>query len=144
MSYSIGKRGGLGNTRLYNIWCHMRSRCYRKSGDKYNYYGGRGIKVCDEWLSNFKIFYTWAMQNGYDENLTIDRIDPNGDYCPKNCRWVSHKEQCNNRRSNVVVVIDGISHNIREWSEITGIKYHTIYMRHKRGLVGRELIKEVI
>lgn len=83
------------------------------------------------------------MSNGYSDELTIDRIDVNGNYEPSNCRWVDRKTQCNNRTTNVIVTVNGETHNIKEWSEITGIKYATIYQRIKRGLTGVDIIKEV-
>lgn len=79
-------------TRLYNIWGKMKSRCYKTSNNRYKNYGGRGITVCDEWKDDFPAFYEWAMANGYADNLSIDRIDNNGNYCPSNCRWISLSE----------------------------------------------------
>lgn len=94
---------GKSSSRLYYVWIAMKNRCYRETDKAYENYGGRGIKICDEWLHDFKSFYDWAMANGYDENAprgqcTLDRIDVNGNYCPKNCRWVDMKIQRNNRR----------------------------------------------
>lgn len=92
-------------SRLYGVWSGMRHRCNNKNASKYNFYGGRGISVCDEWNNSFENFYQWAMENGYDENAkrgdcTLDRIDTNGNYEPSNCRWVDMKIQSNNTRRN--------------------------------------------
>ena len=83
----------LCNTRLYKVFDGMKDRCYNKLRAKYKYYGARGIKICDEWLTDFIAFYVWSMENGYRDDLTIDRIDVNSDYSPDNCRWVDHKTQ---------------------------------------------------
>jgi len=126
---------GLIKTRLYNIFSCIKTRCYNKKHNYFNNYGGRGITICDEWLNKkngFITFYNWAMDNGYQENLTIDRIDNNGNYNPDNCRWIIHKEQCRNQSSNVNITYNGETHCIAEWAEILNIKSSFIYNRiHK-------------
>lgn len=115
-------------TRLYRTWANMKQRCLNETRPDYKNYGGRGIKVFAEWYE-FENFYRWAMSSGCDDNLTLDRIDPNGDYCPSNCRWVSLKKQEKNRTNNVLITLNGETHTRQEWSEITGIKYTTIRNR---------------
>lgn len=90
---------GMSNTRLHRIWKAMHTRCYNSNFFAFKYYGGRGIKVCDEWLHNFQAFHDWSMANGYQDNLTIDRIDANGNYEPSNCRWLTMAEQNQNKRA---------------------------------------------
>lgn len=123
----------LTNTRLYNIWRSMKKRCYLKTHQAYKDYGGRGIKVCDEWKNDFMSFYNWAIENGYKEGLTIDRINNNGNYEPSNCRWTTLKEQQFNKRNNIFLTYNNETKNIYEWSAITGIKYCTIWWRYKIG-----------
>lgn len=98
--YSRIKTHGLKNTRLYRIWKNMKTRCYNKSFPAYKYYGGRGIEICQEWKDNFRNFYDWAICNAYQDNLSIDRINVNGNYDPTNCRWATTKEQANNKRNS--------------------------------------------
>lgn len=124
---------GKRNTRLYHIWSGMKDRCNNPRNIGYNLYGGRGIKVCEEWSQDFMAFYQWASENGYTDKMTIDRIDANGNYYPENCRWETQKAQQNNRRNNHVISFNGGTHTLTEWAEITGIKSSTIYGRLKRG-----------
>lgn len=132
------------NTRLYRIWCGIKKRCYdRNDKDKYKYYGGRGITVCDEWRNDFQAFYDWAMSHGYADDLTIDRIDNNGNYAPLNCRWISKKEQMNNTRRNHSVTINGESKNITQWAEESGVPIKTLWYRLKKGWSGERLLCEV-
>ena len=125
----VSKQQGLSTTRLYRIYKLMLSRCYNKKDKSYKYYGLKGISIYDNWLDDFVNFYNWAMQNGYQDNLTIDRIDNQGNYCPENCRWVDRVTQANNTRSNRIIECDGVSHTISEWSRITNISEHAIRWR---------------
>ena len=122
---------GLSKTRLANCWYSIKGRCLNKDDQAYHYYGGRGIKMYKEWEESLVSFYNWAMENGYEENLTIDRIDPNGNYEPSNCRWITQKEQTRNRRNNVFVEINGESKTIGEWAEISGIHASVLHARRK-------------
>lgn len=119
----------LYNSRHYHIWTNMKMRCYNKRDPRYPDYGGRGIKVCDEWLNSFESFYSWAIGNGYSDNLTLDRIDVNGNYEPSNCKWSTKKEQNNNKRNNHLITYNGETNTISEWAKAKGIKPHTLYMR---------------
>ena len=123
---------GKSNTRLYNIYYAMKVRCYNKNRKDYKNYGGRGIKICDEWQDNFQAFYDWSMSHGYDDTLTIDRIDNNGNYEPNNCRWVTVKQQNRNRRSNINFTCNGETHCLKEWCEILGLNYSTVQIRIQR------------
>lgn len=128
-NYKHGKR----HTRLYTIWSGMRRRCYEVTNPKYKDYGGRGIVVCEEWKDDFNNFYLWSMSHGYKDNLTIDRIDVNGNYEPSNCRWATNKEQANNRRSNKLYSYKGKTQNISQWANEFKIPYHKLHERLKKG-----------
>lgn len=114
-------RHGLCGTRLYRIWSLMKDRCTNPNSQEYRRYGGRGVGVCDEWIHNVKSFCDWAMANGYRDDLTIDRIDNDGNYCPENCRWVDMRVQSNNRRTNHFITHEGQTLTIAEWARRTGI-----------------------
>lgn len=128
------------HSRLYNIWCAMKDRCYRSSNHVYKDYGGRGIYVCEEWKSDFSNFRDWAMNNGYNDHLTIDRIDVNGIYEPSNCRWADMNVQANNRRNSIRIEYNGECHSIPEWSKITGISYDTIHGRYSAGMSVEDIL----
>lgn len=123
----------LSRTRIYRIYKKMIRRCYSKDEPAYVNYGGRGISVCDEWKKSVETFYKWAISNGYEDNLTIDRIDNNGNYSPENCRWTTYQAQSNNRRSNITVEINGISKTLMEWCEEYDMPYKRVHMRIKNG-----------
>ena len=124
---------GLRKTRLFSIWANMKTRCQNPNTPVYEYYGARGITVCDEWKDDFQSFYDWSMMNGYSDNLTIDRIDNDGNYEPSNCRWVTMKEQSENTRRNHIVVLNEISKPLSVWCNIYNINYKTVRDRLKRG-----------
>lgn len=120
---------GLTSTRLFDIWQSMRGRCYNPNDAAYHSYGGRGISICPEWKDDFKNFYEWALDNGYSEHLTIDRIEVNGNYEPSNCRWATQLEQARNRRNTIYLNYEGKKLTIGEIADITGIPFECIYQR---------------
>ena len=122
----------MSHSRLHNIWLTMRRRCSKPNCSTYHKYGAKGIRVCDEWESRFENFGDWSIENGYSDNLTIDRIDPKGNYCPSNCRWATQKVQQNNRSNNVHITYKGETHSLTEWAKITGISARVLYDRHYR------------
>lgn len=124
---------GLSHTRLYEIWCGMKKRCFDENSIAYHNYGGRGITVCEEWRNNFQVFYDWSMANGYRDDLTIERKDVNGDYCPENCCWATNKEQSRNRRETIYYTLFGIKKPLIEWCEYAEIKNSRAYQRYRNG-----------
>lgn len=117
---------GMSGTRIYKCWYGMKQRCKRNP----NY---EGICVCEEWNKSFESFYKWLIESGYSDVLTLDRIDPYGNYSPENCRWVDYKTQENNRRNNRKVTVFGETHTLAEWSDITGILSETLRNRLESG-----------
>lgn len=131
---------GFKYTRLYCIWQGIKKRCLNKNTSNYYIYGGRGIKICDEWKNDFKSFHDWAYANGYDESAkrgdcTIERIDVNGNYEPSNCRWATMKEQCRNTRSNKLITYNNETRCLMDWSYIFNINYKTLLYRFKNGWI---------
>lgn len=134
--YATFERDKAGRTRLYRIYDNMITRCYCPSKDSFPRYGGRGIKVCPEWRHDFSAFRRWAIAdvNFRDEpELSIDRIDTNGDYCPANCRFADRRTQNRNRRDNRRIQIGNSIRCLVEWLEIFGLKARTFYSRTQRG-----------
>ena len=125
-------RHKMSGTRIYSEWQGMKGRCYNKGNARYADWGGRGIEVCEQWRNSFESFYTWAMANGYQDNLTIDRIDNNGNYCPENCRWVGQQEHCRHRRSNINLTIGHSTRTLMEWCEIFQVDYANVNARYHR------------
>lgn len=131
---------GMSGDRLYSIWLDMRDRCNNSKVDSYKHYGGRGIKVCDEWNASdgFIPFRDWALSNNYDDKLTIDRIDNNKGYFPDNCRWVTIKEQALNTRRNHRITFNGKTLTISEWAEEFGFNMDSLagYIRYHSKIKG--------
>lgn len=123
---------GMSRQRLYKIWGDMLTRCENPNVDNYERYGGRGIEVCEEW-HKFEPFMEWALTHGYRDDLSIDRIDVDGNYTPLNCKWATRVEQQNNRRDSTKLTCFGESHTIPEWERITGINRSTIRTRIRLG-----------
>lgn len=123
---------GMRYTRLYKIWSDMRKRCKNLNGNRSQSYAGKGITVCEEW-NDFSNFEAWAMENGYGDDLTIDRVDNDGNYCPENCRWTTVKVQANNRSSNHFLEYGGERKTIAEWSDVTGIAQSVLMGRIRLG-----------
>lgn len=118
--------------KLYECWINMKTRVTNKKQDTHNRYINRNIKMCDEWLKDYYIFEKWALENGYKDNLTIDRIDNNGNYCPENCRWVDRTIQANNRRTNVRLEYNNETKTMMEWSRELNIPYYYLQKFHKQ------------
>ena len=130
----------MAHSRLNKIFQKMKERCYDKNNNRYYRYGGRGITICDEWLNKelsgftnctkgWLAFKDWALTHGYQEGLTIDRLDYNKGYSPTNCRWVTPEEQANNRSSNHLIVYKGETHNLSTWCKLLGLNYDRVERR---------------
>ena len=126
-------------SRLYITWMNMKQRCLNKNCKGYHFYGERGITVCDEWLK-FSEFEKWALSSGYNDTLTIERIDVNGNYEPNNCRWATWEEQHNNKRDNHFLEVNGVVKTIQQWSKQTGINHKTIIHRINLGWNSNEIL----
>lgn len=145
---SYNKTHGMTNSRLYSVWCGMKDRCTNPNLEHYDRYGGRGIKVCDEWMRSFESFYEWAIGAGFDETKSgkeqsIDRIDVNGNYEPNNCRWVTQKEQGRNRSDTLYIDYNGNRISIREFCEEHGITYiHFVFRRLNKGMTAEQILSD--
>lgn len=129
------------NKRLRNIWHGMLNRCNNEEHKAYKSYGGRGIKVCQDW-NNYVSFARWALNNGYSNELTLDRIDNNGNYEPSNCKWSSIQEQHNNRQNSRHETINGITKTVSEWAKEYGLYANTVYRRLDRGISIEDALKK--
>lgn len=128
----MGNRYRYGK-RIYRIWVNMRSRCRNPKQPVYERYGGRGISVCKEW-NDFDTFAKWAIENGYNDDLTIERIDVNGNYCPKNCTWITRGEQAQNRRNTFKITYNGETKPAAHWAKDLHFSKATVKKRIKKGL----------
>ena len=135
LSIKRSTKHGMSKDRIYHIHRAILARCYNKNTAEYHNYGGRGIIVCDEWIGKqgFENFLKWSLENGYNEKLSIDRIDVNGNYEPQNCRWATQKEQGNNTRKNVRINYCGETHTVTEWAEIMNMPYKRLHKRIRSG-----------
>ncbi|NCC68647.1 MAG: hypothetical protein EOM14_10745 [Clostridia bacterium] len=129
MLKSIATTHGESASRLYSIWEGMKGRCYYPKHQRYARYGGRGITVCDEWLDKFEQFRDWALSHGYRDDLSIDRIDNDGNYEPSNCRWATNDEQMSNTSRSLLITYNGQTMTASHWAEAVGISYTTLISR---------------
>ena len=132
---------GYAKHPLYTVYKNMMSRCYDPKNDNYKNYGARGIQVCEEWRNNIDSFFNWAETNGYEKNLTIDRINNSKGYYPENCKWSTPREQANNRRTNHYETYKNEKHTIAEWSRILDIDPDLLYSRLSKGWSFERAIK---
>lgn len=128
------------NTRLYTIWSKMKSRCYNHNDSKYKYYGDKGITICEDW-HDFTTFYSWSIDNDYNESLTLDRINVYSNYEPSNCRWITHTEQQRNKTNTIYVKYNNKTISISELAEITGLNRKTLTKRYYAGDTGSDLVR---
>lgn len=133
ITHGLSRDANGKKTRLFRIWNGIKTRCLNPNTDNYSSYGARGIKMCKEWISDFKEFHDWAINNGYSDNLTVDRIDNNGNYAPNNCRWATFKTQANNKSNNVMLKFKGHTLNLKQWSETLNMNYRALEARLRRG-----------
>ena len=138
-------RHNMSNTRLYKIWASMKNRCYTPSHHSYKNYGGRGIGLCDDWKDAPDAFFDWAKSSGYTDEMTIERIDVNGNYCPENCTWIPANEQQRNRRSCQFFTHNGVTKNLMDWCHDLGLDYKNVHNRiHKLGWSFERAISEPV
>ena len=143
MKHGEAKRKNGTRTRLYVIWCHMIERCENVNSTRYADYGGRGIRVCDEW-KDFAVFRDWAVENGYSSELSIDRLNNDGDYEPSNCKWSTRKEQGNNKRNNRLLTYKGRTQTMTQWADEIGMNPDTFKYRIYLGWSVERAIEEPI
>ncbi len=121
------------NLSRWYIYHGMKKRCLNANSKRYKDYGGRGITICEEWLKGFDYFADWAYSHGYEQGLTIERKNVNGDYCPENCEWITRADQAYNKRESIIVTYHGESKDLMLWCKELGLKYDTIHHRITHG-----------
>jgi hypothetical protein len=126
-------------SREYRIWCCMKTRCYNKKGDNYSRYGGNGIIVCEQWRTSFLNFI--SDMGLCPPNHQLDRFpNKDGNYEPGNCRWATGSQNCNNKKNNRIITLDGVSHTVSEWARLTDQKVQCLFSRLHRGLTDWEVV----
>ena len=115
--------------RLYRIWIGMKTRCCNPNSNNWKSYGGKGITICDEWINDYDAFCSWSMDHGYNDNLSIDRIDNSKGYCPSNCRWVTELDQRHNQTNNKWITYNGQTKLVSEWAREYGINVGVVLNR---------------
>lgn len=132
MTHGLSRDKEHKKTRLFRIWAGIRTRCLNPNDKTYKNYGGRGIKICNEW-NDFATFHNWAIANGYDDNLSIERKDNDGNYEPSNCKWANDTEQANNKRTNRMIAHNGMTKTLSQWAKYYNLNYNMLFERLKRG-----------
>ena len=127
------KHGFAHKERLYETWKNMKRRCYNPTNKRAKFYAEKCVTVCDEWRDDYLAFRSWALANGYNDTLKIDRIDNDGDYCPENCRWATDKVQANNQSRNRLLTYNGETLTMAQWADKLGYSYSAINHRVQRG-----------
>lgn len=127
------RKHGLCKTKIYKKWEGMKARCLNPNNTRYKDYGGRNITICQEWLDDFMNFYNWAINNGYKDGLTIERINNDGNYEPSNCKWITKEEQMKNTRNCHYIEYNGETHCVSEWLKILGITSRSIANKLYKG-----------
>lgn len=143
-SQSCKNRTIIPNKRIMYIWQSMKQRCYKEDSISYKNYGAKGIKICNEWLNNPKVFYDWAINNGYEERLTIDRINNNGDYEPNNCRWTDWETQMRNTKHNIIINYQGETNCVKYFIDKYKLNQFAIYSRLKRNWSVKDAIEKPV
>ena len=141
---NVNFRHGLHGSKLYEVWKTMKQRCSNPNNSHYNNYGARGISVCEEWAGGYKEFYDWAIENGYQQGLSIERMNNDGNYCPENCKWIPMSQQARNTRKNVFITVGGRTETQIEWSRITGVDNSRLSLIRRTGGNVEKVISDAI